>query len=411
MKIIQQILSKHQSILKLYLAFIAAASSYDLIAFNTPIGNLKIAFILCIPLIILINYNEILNFILANKIIILGLVASLMISLFYSHDILSSLKWCLQLFMDIYLFITFYSGFKIIKDKVDLFRIILLLILLPGLIQWTFIQFSLVPPLLSQTHGIYYRLNGFSFYPNFFTVAISLFFPLILLNEKYSKMDYLIIFLSAFTLLQSTSRTGMLALILLILAKILIPFKWEKYKLIQLTPIMAAIFISMVIPEKTINNTKTFGLEKAAFFAKEMKLGPAVSPLERIYIAKQGIKVFTDYPFFGVGPNAYEKFINLNPIINYKKYFSETMRNNLYESHENIWIELLSGNGLVFTSILIIFLFLQFYKKTYRVGLQLNAIFSLSFYYLINGQFVQNILYPSTFVIWAILSYSKSYEN
>lgn len=406
---IQQLALKHQIIFKLYLATIAAASTFDFVAINSPFGNFKISYLLCLPLIAFINPIEIYEYLKSNLKILLPIFISLLISLCFSNDALSSLKWCVQLFLNLFLLSCFYFGIKKLKNKNDLFRLILIAILIPGLTQWFCIILNFNPPFLTQTHGNYYRLNGLSFYSNFFTVAISLFFPLIFYRKVLSNVDYILMFFSSFVILQSTARTGMLALLIFIILKFLIPTIKIKTRLIQLLPIFVSIILSFLIPEKTIDNIPSTGFQKAEFFANEMKLGPATSPLERIYIAKQGLKVFLDYPLFGVGPLAYENFIKILSKENEKRYFSETLRGGLYVSHENIWIELLANNGFIFTFFIFIFL-IKSLLANFKWN-NINIIISLLIYYFINGQFVQNILYPPVFVIWAILSYAKKHEN
>lgn len=409
---IHQFALKHQTILKIYLATIAASASFDLVAINTAFGNLKLVYFLCLPLLGLIDSTELKSFFKKHLYKIMIFSLSLLATTFFSYDKTSSIKWIIQLFLNLYLYIAIYNAFKLLNNMEDLIPTAVLLILLPGLMQWLYIQLGFEPPFLSQTHGIFYRLNGFSFYPNFFTVAISLFLPILLLKEKFVVSERIVIFLAGFLLLQSTSRTGILALILLIIAKTLIPLKINKQKVIDLVPIFLAIILSLSLPEKTINESKVSGADKLSFFANEMKLAPAVSPLERIYIAKQGLKVFLDHPILGVGPLAYEKFIKNLDLNLQKRYFSETMRGALYESHENIWIELLANNGLIFTiitiSIISYFLIKNF---TFKLDYKNSTVLCLILYYAINGQFVQNILYPPTFVIWAFLSYCIFNEN
>lgn len=394
-----------------YLSLVLASTTFDLLSIKTPVGNLKLAYLFCLPFIRLVTFNYLVRYFHANKVMIFFLATSLSITILNSYDLISSLKWLTLLVANLYLFIILFSYFNKNGLEQTTFENTAILLCLPGIIQWLCIQLNLTIPFLSQTHGFFYRINGLSYYSNFFTVAISLFLPFILFKKKLTNHTMITLFLSFFMIIQSTSRTGILLLTFLIFIKLLTNSYISKNKLKILAILTLSVFSGLIIPEKTLNNSNKSGLDKISFFANELKLTPATSPLERTYIATQGLKVFADFPLFGVGPLAYENFILKLDSKSIEKYYSKSLRKSLYWHHENIWIELLACNGAIFSIIFLLFIICNITKNIFRNPLSYAASVSLLTYYFLAGQFVQNVLYPPVFVIWAILGYSITHEN
>lgn len=132
----------------------------------------------------------------------------------------------------------------------------------------------------------------------------------------------------------------------------------------------------------------------------------------RIYLWKQGLKMFRDYPIFGVGPHNY-------PIVRFEHYRENDPAPGPYAAH-SVYIEALTELGIVgVTPLIVLFgLFFRLNSLTRKHLLATDPAGKRSFYYclaygldlgmigfLASAAFVSVLYYPH---IWILMSLSAS---
>lgn len=203
---------------------------------------------------------------------------------------------------------------------------------------------------------------------NYLSRLFPLLVGLIILNFNNKKMYFLIItiFISidVITLL-SGERT---AIMLLLVSSLFILIFVKQFRLIRLLSFFVSISIlifitifSTSIMERNINQTiNQLGLEKDS-----NQLNIFSPEHDRLY--KVGLKIFTDYPILGVGPN------NFRNVCQKEKYAYFIDGNNVSCSTHphHIYVQILSETGLlgaIFLFTFIIYLFVITGKQAYTMA-------------------------------------------
>ena len=389
--------------------------SADTLFISTGEGKLKIAYLL-LPFFWLKRPSKMTQA--AKQLIskvprayLLGIIP-LLISILLSHNRKHSLVWTGWLGFNLFTLITIYSFLKVqkISEKsiLNSTYLGLGLISLFGVFQYVSIYFFKILLFSPQFHIGTYRINGASGWPHFLNIFSFLLLPIALTEPKKKTWQLLVLGCLTFILFQSTSKTGWFLFIGMSIA-FAVKMRSVFFKSI-LGFMLPLILVLFLIPSPSLNSGESnSNSEKLSHFAQDLNPNQKTSGKDRLIINQMGLKVFTKHPLFGIGPRAYSDFVS-------SSFDQELPGENKYDvmdqintRNENIWIELLAENGAIFTLFIMLILFklLSTTGAKFSTPLQLGAWCSLVLYYVISGQFSQNILVTMTFAIWGIFFYSQ----
>lgn len=359
-----------------------------------------------------ISYFDLIKCLKINKKLILQLVLYVSFLLGATFFIVDTSIGVIQLIFNLLSLFLAYS----ISSRLNLrliywsFLVSLFLLAFFGFIQFILINAFGLIVWEPQLHMGSFRINGLCWYPNFFNVFIFFFIPTVFLKKKWNKFDILVVALSLFIVIQSTAKAGWILLFFLIVYAFFLLDKCLVFS--KLKVLIFVVLISWFVPirkftDSHLKNVKNFQVElsgqKIIRFSTDLNVYQPNSSRERLYIAQQGLWVFRDYWISGVGLRSYKSFITQMDKIKVMKYFTGKWVNRIFTHHENIWIEILSEQGLV--GFLVVNYFLLKYLILYKVRNNYAAClkYSLVAYFYLSGQFVQNILVTIPYFIWGVL--------
>jgi hypothetical protein len=173
--------------------------------------------------------------------------------------------------------------------------------------------------------------------------------------------------------------------------------------------------LCVVLPSPGLTPKPSDGLEKMSHFAGDLNIiaNQNSSGRDRLVINLMGLKVFKTHPFFGVGPRGYANYVATSFDRELPGENKWDVNHVINTRNENIWVELLVENGLIFT--LLVLALLGFYlwpsPLAHRNPIYWGAWSSLVLYYSLSGQFSQNILLTLVFSIWGIFIYAQELET
>lgn len=276
-----------------------------------------------------------------------------------------------------------------------LLNFVLLFFILGGFLQYFAHLFADQLIFSPQIHRGYLRLNGFTEFPNFFSLTILLlWFASYHLSTK--PFFPLISFCAIFLAIQSTAKSGMvlLAAMIISLVAMAIYYRDLKKQFPKISVLFAFIAITLVAPAKTISSDFTSSFEKSDKFIEDFNI-PKSSTEERLLIALQGVYVATTHPAIGVGPKAYKTYIKSMHIRSMQRFFTH---------HENLWLELGTELGLVYTTLFVVFLLIISWLIFPLLDLKNRGLLlGVMLYWFIGGQFVQTFFFPTCFIILGIV--------
>ena len=272
-----------------------------------------------------------------------------------------------------------------------------------GFLQYASIYFYGAPLFDPQVHRSFYRLNGISGWPHFLNIFSFLLLPIAVADPRWLRYERPVLATLVFVLTQSTAKTGwVLACGMGVI--FFIEHREVFYRKI-LGFLMPVTLLALLVPSPRADHLPSNAIEKVSRVAQDLNPTANGSGRDRLLINRMGLLVFLKHPFTGIGPRAYESYV-------LHHFESEIPGENKYDvngkinnRNENIWIELLSETGILFTGSVI--LFLVYWLSRFRAGQHHPALLAtwcaLALYYGVSGQFSQNFLLTMPFAIWGVL--------
>ena len=340
-------------------------------------------------------------------------IVPLIFSVAFSFNRFQSLVWCGWLTFNLLTLISVFSFLKVnqftssrIRDSALLG---LSLIAAAGLLQYICIYFFDFIVFSPQHHREFYRINGLAGWPHFLNIFSFLLLPLVLSFSEWRKWERPILFMVTYVLFQSTSKTGWVLFVALGAALFAFNRRGFFKKFLKFLVPISILFT--ILPTSPCGPYNLLGFKKLALFAQDANIEENSSGNERLLICLMGLKVFRKYPLVGVGPRAYSEYTASRFKSDFPGDYNWGLVGNT--RNENIWVELLAENGLIFAALL--WIALAFYLRP-KILTPNNAILSgawtsLILYYGMSGQFSQNILLTLVFAVWGIFFYALELET
>lgn len=325
-----------------------------------------------------------------------------------------SLAWTLWLAFDAFTVVTVYAylvahGFRP-RQVASAATIALGLIAAGGLAQFLSIYVAGRIVLAPQQHFDLYRINGLSGWPHFLTIFSFLLLPLAVTQERLSVAARVTLSLLMFVLVQSTAKTGwvlFLALGLLLLWLDRVTFTRNFLCFLLPVTIVALVLPTPVPVEPGASATERAatitGGAKLQRFAEDLDLtSGTTSGADRVLINTMGLDVFTQHPWFGVGPRAYARYVDTRFDAELPGVNKLDANGNVNFKNENIWIEWLAECGILFTAGIALLLARALWVPgfAFRSRLHFGTFLSLALYFGLSGQVSQSGLLT---LAWAIL--------
>lgn len=396
-----------------WLGLLLFSLSADLLRLNLGSGHLKLAYFL-IPMLWLKAPNRMLRDSLAVLSTfplwpLMGLLP-LGISVLLSSSIPSSVVWVLWFGFDLFTTVTVFARLRADHAKSSEIRegalIALALMAVFGIAQFLAFFFLDMQIFQPQVNGGITRLNGLSGWPHFLNIYSFMVLPLVLSATLWGKRERLILVAIFFVLVQSTAKTGWvlfiaLGILLFFLNRNVFQKKFLKFCL----PIVVLLIL---VPAPGPLNAKHQTVERLSTMAKDLNYENYGSGKDRLLINLMGMKVFLKHPWFGVGPRAYRAYVENSFDQEMPGESKLDVTGSVNTRNENIWVELLSETGSLFTGFfaLLIFFCLRALKNVAWSPLAKAAAISLLLYYGVGGLFSQNILLTLPFAVWGIFLYT-----
>jgi O-antigen ligase len=261
-----------------------------------------------------------------------------------------------------------------------------------------------------QSHFDVYRINGISGWPHFLNIFSFLLLPVLLVQRKPSWSTKTMVVLLMFVLVQSTAKTGWVLFVVLGALLLLLDRRvFAKSYLLFLLPV-TVVMLLIPTPSYTVAAPALSGSEKITKFSADLNLADkTTSGTDRVLINTMGLAVWWKHPWFGVGPRAYDNYV-------YSVFDRELPGTNKLDANrainaknENIWIEFLSENGVLFTLAFAYVLVRALWVPRFRFAnrLHLGAWMALVLYFGISGQFSQTGLLTLAYAVFGIYFYAR----
>ncbi len=320
-----------------------------------------------------------------------------------------SVMWSLWLAFDLFTVVTIYAFLKVHTFPAAAIRrsltVSLTAIMLLALAQFIAIYGFGRIVFSPQSHFDVYRLNGVSGWPHFLNIYAFLLLPIVIVQHRLPWSVIGIVAMLVFVLVQSTAKTGwvlfiVLGCLLLLLDRGLFVRRW----LLFLVPVtIVALWIPT--PSFKAEAPSLSGSEKVERFSEDLDLTePTTSGTDRVLISTMGLKVWMKHPWFGVGPRAYDDYVRtrFDPELPGENKFDANRM--VITKNENIWVELLAENGVLFT---LAFAFVLLRALTvprweFANRVHMGAWMALVLYFAVSGQFSQTGLLTMAYAMFGI---------
>lgn len=274
-----------------------------------------------------------------------------------------------------------------------------------GLVQFAAI-FLLDRPILDpQVHLGVYRLNGASGWPHFLAIYAFLLVPLVVAGTL-SRVQLAVLAAILFVLAMSTAKIAWLLagglvgmLLVLRMARPLLPV------LVVAVPLAAA---ALLVPLPSRDGATLSGADRLARYAGGALESTSIR--DRLMIGEMGLAVFARYPWFGVGPRAYETYV-------WTRFDAELPGRNKLDvegkvaaKHENIWIEFLTELGVLATAGLLAILVRALWVPGWRFAnaLHAGAWSALLLYFTVSGMLSQTGLLTLVYAVFGLYFHARS---
>ena len=338
----------------------------------------------------------------------------LAISIATSANVRNSLAWTCWLGFDAFTLATVYAFLKahaFLGD--DVRRALtwsLAMVAAAGVVQFLAIYGWHRPLLSPQLHFGIYRLNGVSGWPHFLNIFAFLMLPLVVVQRRLSWTVKGVLTILLFVLVQSTAKTGWIlfvafgALLLLFDRRVFV-----RNYLLFLLPV-TLVLLTIPLPSATQGAPPLSGATKMEQFSADLDVtDKRTSGTDRVLVNLMGLHVWWRHPWFGVGPRAYDNYVRSRFDAELPGVNKLDANGNVNSKSENIWIELLSECGLLFTLAFAAVLFhaLRVPRFAFANRLHLGAWIALVMYFCISGQVSQNALLTMVYATFGCYLYAR----
>lgn len=337
----------------------------------------------------------------------------LVISVALSAHVRDSVAWSLWLAFDAFTIVTVYAFLRAHAFTGDQVRRAVTLaaaaIAACGVAQFVAIYAFGKVIWQPQLHFDVYRINGVAGWPHFLNIFSFLLLPIVLVQRRLRPWPALVMIALVYVLVQSTAKTGWVLFIALgCLLLVLDRRVFEKSFLAFLVPVTV---VALLLPQPTFHQEApaVSTTEKIQRFSADLNIADSTtSGTDRVLIGVMGLKVWAKHPWFGVGPRAYDSYV-------YTRFDNELagenkrgVDNTINAKNENIWIELLAENGLLFTLAVALLIGRALWVRRWEFAnrLQLGAWIALVLYFGVSGQFSQTGLLTLVYAVFGIYFYA-----
>ncbi len=338
----------------------------------------------------------------------------LAVSVATSTSVRESLMWCAWLAFDMFTIATVYAFLVARRFPVGAVQAsvagAVALIAIFGLIQFIAIYGFSQVIFSPQRHFDTWRINGLAGWPHFLNIFSFLLLPMLLIRERMSWPVRIAVVLLLMVLVHSTAKTGWVLFVALgIMIFALRRALFVRHYAWFLVPVTALVLL-IPTPSMTPGEIVPSASEKVARFAADLDItDKTTSGTDRVLINQLGLAVWDRHPWFGVGPRAYDEYVFSRfdaelPGISKMDAFGGVIAKN-----ENIWIEMLAENGLLFTLGFVALLLRALWvpRWSFANPLQLGAWMALVLYFGISGQVSQNGLLTLAYAVFGIYFYAR----
>jgi O-antigen ligase len=334
-------------------------------------------------------------------------------SVLTSIDVRDSIWWSFWAAFDVVTVLTFYSFLKIKKLSVEnlqiAFGLAASLVGFFGLVQFISIYLFNWVIFNPQFHFGTYRINGLAGWPHFFNIFSFLLIPPIISAEKLSKWMKFGLAILVFSLVQSTGKIGWILLVVMGLMFLWMrrPSFFRNYLLFVVPCWIIALLLP--VPSFQDHHQLTSASEKALVFASDLDLNRGdASGKDRLLISQMGLRVWLKHPFLGVGPRAYDTFVTTRFDQELPGASKNDVNGHVNLRNENIWVEWLSENGVLFTIMLMAILIFVLIPRGFGFAnpIHFGTWCALVMYFLFSGQVSQNGLLTLVYAVMGVYFYS-----
>ena len=341
-------------------------------------------------------------------------IVPLAVSVATSVNVRNSVLWTFWAGFDLFTVLTVYAFLK--AHQFTLQRVQECAVVSLGLMTfWGLLQFVFIYGLGHvvfdpQFHFDVYRINGLSGWPVFLNIFAFLLVPLVLTMERWSWPIRLVLIALVFVLVQSTAKTGWV--LFLALGALLLVFSRGIFARRYVGFLVPVTIIALLIPTPSFESEEPpiTGTEKVVKFAADLDItNRTTSGTDRVLINALGLKVWQRHPLLGVGPRAYSTYMYGafdRELPGVSKYDAN---HNVIAKNENIWVELLSENGLLFTLCFAAILVRALWVPGWRFAnpLHAGAWMALAMYFALSGQVSQTGLLTMVYAVFGIYFYAR----
>lgn len=337
----------------------------------------------------------------------------LVISVALSAHVRDSIAWSLWLGFDAFTVVTVYAFLRAQAFTGDQVRRAVVLAV-AGIAACGIAQFIAIYAFGNviwqpQLHFDVYRINGVAGWPHFLNIFSFLLLPIVLVQRRLRLWPALVLVALVYVLVQSTAKTGWVLFIALgCLLLVLDRRVFEKSFLAFLAPVTV---VALLLPQPTFQQEApaVSTAEKIQRFSADLNIADrSTSGTDRVLIGVMGLKVWAKHPWFGVGPRAYDSYV-------YTRFDNELagenkrgVDNTINAKNENIWIELLAENGILFTLAIAMLIGRALWVRRWEFAnrLHLGAWIALVLYFGVSGQFSQTGLLTLVYAVFGIYLYA-----
>jgi len=338
----------------------------------------------------------------------------LVVSVVLSHSVRDSVAWSLWLGFDAFTIVTVYAFLRAHAFSGDRVRRAVVLaaaaIAACGLAQFVAIYGFGKVVWQPQLHFDVYRINGLAGWPHFLNIFSFLLLPIVLVQRRLRPWPALVMVALVYVLVQSTAKTGWVLFIAL--GCLLLVLDGRVFRKSYLAFLVPVTVVALLLPQPTFRPEApaVSTTEKIQRFSADLNIAdPTTSGTDRVLIGVMGLKVWAKHPWFGVGPRAYDNYV-------YSRFDQELAGENkrgvdqaINAKNENIWIELLAENGILFTlaAAFLIARALWVPRWEFANRLQLGSWIALVLYFGVSGQFSQTGLLTLVYAVFGIYFYAS----
>lgn len=337
----------------------------------------------------------------------------LLVSVALSNSVRDSVAWSLWLGFDAFTVVTVYAFLKAHAFSGDRVRRAVVLavaaIAACGVAQFVAIYGFGKVIWEPQLHFDVYRINGVAGWPHFLNIFSFLLLPIVLVQRRLRPWPALVMIALVYVLVQSTAKTGWVLFVAL--GCLLLVLDGRVFRKSYLAFLLPVTVVALLLPQPTFHHEAppVSTTEKIQRFSADLNIADrTTSGTDRVLISVMGLKVWAKHPWFGVGPRAYDNYV-------YSRFDQELagenkrgVDNTINAKNENIWIELLAENGLLFTLAFAFLVARALWVPRWEFAnrLQLGAWISLVLYFGVSGQFSQTGLLTLVYAVFGLYFYA-----